>query len=414
MARWKSQGRYPGIFVDERDPTHWRLVVNLGQAAPGEPRRRAVKVIHGSLSDARGAHTELQGQRDKREIMPQAGKAPRTVDEWFAVWLETYKRRELERSTFARYENDFRLYISPHIGRAKLRRLKPQDFQNFSNALADAGLEPGTIFQVVALLRQALSQAITLGIMTRNPLTGAKLPKRPGRRKLRVPSDEELRALLDTMSTAGASAYPLTRMALATGIREGELIALEWPSVDLRNGTVWVCRSASRVPAGPEGRRFYEYVFKSTKTDESTGAVPIDAGTAAWLKEWKKTVRAAKMALRPNHWTDDDGDLVFPCLSTFAGWPAGRAWQQGTLRKAFGRYAAKVDLGYLRFHDLRHIYGAVLHRNGVPLLTISRLMRHKSIKTTADIYGHVGDVERREAVNTLSAVFAAGNQKESR
>jgi len=407
VARWKSQGKYPGIFVDENDPSHWRIVVNLGRAAKGEPRRRAVKVIHGTLGDARAAHTELQGQRDKREIMPQATKAPKTVDEWFGVWLEAYKRRDLERSTFARYQSYHRLYISPYIGRAKLRRLTPQDFQDFNNALADAGLAPGTIFQVVALLRQALRQAITIGIMTRDPLTGAKMPKRPGRRKLRVPSDEQLRTLLDTMSEAKASAYPLTRMALASGMREGELIALEWSSVDLRRGTVHVCRSAARVPAGPEGARYYEHEFKTTKTEESTDDVPLDPVTLAWLKEHRKTVAAAKMMLRPKRWTDKDGDLVFPCLSTFAGSPAGRAWQGGTLRKAFGAYADRVGLGYLRFHDLRHVYGSVLLRNGAPLITVSRLMRHKNIKTTADVYGHVGDEQRREAVDTLADVWGA-------
>src|SRR5450756_34530 len=57
VARWKSQGKYPGIFVDENDPSHWRIVVNLGRAAKGEPRRRAVKVIHGTLGDARAACT---------------------------------------------------------------------------------------------------------------------------------------------------------------------------------------------------------------------------------------------------------------------------------------------------------------------------------------------------------------------
>jgi len=113
------------------------------------------------------------------------------------------------------------------------------------------------------------------------------------------------------------------------------------------------------------------------------------------------------MMLRPKRWTDKDGDLVFPCLSTFAGSPAGRAWQGGTLRKAFGAYADRVGLGYLRFHDLRHVYGSVLLRNGAPLITVSRLMRHKNIKTTADVYGHVGDEQRREAVDTLADVWGA-------
>ncbi len=408
MAQWKAEGRYPGIFRDENDATHWRLVVNLGRAGTGESRRRAVKVLHGTLTEARAAHTELQGQRDKLQIMPQAEKAPRTVDEWFTVWLEKYKRRDVERSTFARYENSLRIYISPRIGKAKLRRLRPEDIQDFTNSLRDAGLAPGSVFQVVALLRQALRKAVALGIIARDPLMGEKMPTRPGRRHLRVPSDEELRALLDTMVAADASAYPLTRMALATGLREGELIPLEWSSVDLKKGSVYVCRTVARVPAEGPRARYYELEFKEdTKTPDSTNTVPLDPLTLAWLKEHRKTVAEAKMLLRPKHWTDRDGDLVFPCLSTFAGSPAGRAWLAGSLRPAFHNYADKVGLGYLRFHDLRHIFGAVLHRNGVPLLTISRLMRHKNIRTTADTYGHVGAEELGAAVDTLASLWGA-------
>ena len=407
MAEWVAHGRYPGIFQDANDAKHWRVVVNLGRAGPGEPRRRAVRVLRGTLADARETRTALQGQRDRRQLRPQKTKAPKTVGEWMLYWLETYKRPKVTRATFARYENEIRLYILPQaIARKHLRRLTPDDVQEFYNALQESGLAPGTIFQVVARLRQGLNRAVASGVMGANPRTDTEAPTRPGRRKLRVPSDDELGALLELMRESDAAAYAITRMALATGMREGELIALEWSSVDLTAGAVWVCRSASRVPAGPEGRRYYEYEFKQTKTDASTDAIPLDADTVAWLREWRKTVRATKLQLRPHRWTDADGDLVFPCLTTFAGSPAGRAWQQGSLRKAFYRYAERVGLGNLRFHDLRHIYGGVLHRNRVPLLTISRLMRHRSIKTTADHYGHTSDEERREAVNTLSPVFA--------
>jgi integrase len=409
MAQWKAQGRYPGVFRDEDDPSHWRVVVNLGRAGKGEPRRRAVKVLHGTLTDARAARTALQSQRDRRELRPQKTKAPKTVGEWLSYWLETYKRRDLTAASFERYENYANLYVlTQDISGVNLRRVTPEDVQEFYNALSDLGISPGTIFQAVALLRQAFRRAVAVGLIPRSPMTDTDAPKRPGRRHLRVPSDEELRALLDLMRDADASVYPLTRAALATGMREGELIALEWPSVDLKSGSVHVCRSASRVPAGPEAARYHAYEFKGPKNEASIRDVPLDPATQAWLREWRKRVTENKLALRPRRWTDADGDLAFPALTVFAGSLAGRAWQQGTLRKAFGRYTNKVGLGYLRFHDLRHVYGAVLHRNGVPLLTISRLMGHSSIKTTADLYGHVDETEKRQAVDVMGGVLGEG------
>ena len=80
MARWTAQGKYPGMFQDTSDPKHRRVVVNLGRAAKSEPRRRAVKVLHGSLADACTACTALPDQSDKQEIRQQASKAPNMID----------------------------------------------------------------------------------------------------------------------------------------------------------------------------------------------------------------------------------------------------------------------------------------------------------------------------------------------
>jgi integrase len=176
-------------------------------------------------------------------------------------------------------------------------------------------------------------------------------------------------------------------------MREAELIALEWSSVDLKAGSVHVCRSASRVPAGPEGHRYLENEFKTTKTGEARG-VPLDPQTLAWLKEHRKAVAAAKLALRPSRWTDKDGDLVFPALSVFAGTGAGRAWRADTLRRVFHRYAAKVGLGYLRFHDLRHTYASLLVAQGVDIAYVSRQLGHANITTTLNTYTHLFDHAR--------------------
>jgi integrase len=409
MTTWKAQGKHPGIYQDASDKKHWRVVVNMGRVAKGAARERKTPTLHGNLSDALAVRAKLLGDKHEGRLRPQGGKAPKTVGEWVPLWLATYKQRKVEASTYERYQNQWKLYVKPFdIAGCHLPRVTADDVQKWYNDLQDTGLAPGTQFQAVAMLRQAMKRAVASGLITRNPMDDTEAPTRPGRRQFRVPSDDELTKLLDMMREADAAVYPLVRMALATGMREGELIALEWSNVDLDAGMVHVCRSAARVPAGPEGRRYYEYEFKSTKTGDERD-VPLDAPTVAWLKDWRKTVAETKMLLRPRRWTETDGDLVFPALSCFAGSPAGRAWQNGTIRKAFGRYTSKVGLGYLRFHDLRHIFGARLHRNGAQLLTISRLMGHRSIATTANCYGHVGEAQQREAVEAVSGLWGASS-----
>jgi len=403
MVKWQAQGHYPGVYRDADDARHWRVVVNLGVA--GGQRQRAVKVLHGRLADAREARAKLEHGRNTRQIRPQKQSAPRTVGAWMGHWLETYKRRRVERSTFARYQTYARLYIVPELGAKRLRDLSMDDMQAFYNALQDRGLHANTVQQAAALLRQALKTARVVGLLTHDPMAGAQGPIRPRRPKLEVPSEEQIRALLRDMAGADAAAYPITRFALASGLREGELIALEWPQLDLDKAVVHVRRSATRVPAEGEGGSYYVLEFKAPKTEQSVRDVPLDAATITWLRGYRHQILELKMQLRPQRWTDADGDLVFPCTSCFAGGLAGRAWQAGSLRKAFGRYAEKVGLGYMRFHDLRHTYASHLLKKGVPLKVVSEMLGHTRIMTTADVYGHVMDEQRRDAAEVLANLW---------
>ncbi len=143
------------------------------------------------------------------------------VGEWVDHWLETYKRRNVERSTFARYQDFANLYIKPTIGTVALRRLTGDDIQSFYNTLADKGLHASTISKAASLLGQSLKRAVTVGILPRNPMDDAEAPRRPRRPTFDVPTKEQLRALLATMRQVEASAYPITRFALGSGLREG-------------------------------------------------------------------------------------------------------------------------------------------------------------------------------------------------
>ncbi len=405
VTEWIPEKRHVGIYRDADQGDHWRVVVSLGRAGTDEPRRRTVRVLHGGIKEAIAVRDELRELVRTKKIRPQAQRAPDTVGKWMDHWLETYKRRNMARSGYRRYQNDVRLYIKPILGKVTLKRLSVDDVQDFYNALSDRGLAPGTINQTAAVLKQALKRAVIVGVIPRNPMDGAEAPKQGRRRELVVPDREKVRELLRVMEDADSTAYPIVRMALASGLREGELIALEWSALDLKAGTLRVRRSMMRVPPETEGGPAYEFAFKEPKTPKSRRTVPIDPETVAWLREHRKRVRALKMQLRPRRWTDRDGDLVFACPQPFAGYPAGRAWEPNTLRKAFKRYAAKVGLGYLRFHDLRHTYASDLLRQGAPLKVVSEILGHEKIATTADTYGHVSEDEKRNAVATLADLW---------
>ncbi len=309
-----------------------------------------------------------------------------TVGDYLDRWLKGSVRGSVKQSTFDRYESVVRLHIKPAIGRLKLKKLSPAHLQSFYQDRLDTGLAPASVNKLHVVLHKALSQATKWNMVPRNVAALAEAP-RPAPDEMKTLSAEESRRLLE--AARGDKLEALYILALTTGMRQGELLALKWQDVDLENTTLSVRRTLTK-----DGGRL---LLGEPKTKKSRRTVRLTEAAGRALSE--HLTRQVAQIERTGDLYKDEG-LVF-------------ASEVGTLmnptnlrRRSFARLLKRADLPPIRFHDLRHTCATLLLQRDVHPKYVQELLGHANIAITLDTYSHVipgmGDHAAREMENVLS------------
>ena len=182
-------------------------------------------------------------------------------------------------------------------------------------------------------------------------------------------------------------------MALETGMRQGEILALQWSAGDLRQGDVQVLRSARYYPG--DG-----IVMGATKTHRSRRHVALAASTTDQLKSHKAAQNEHRLAWG-KAWTDND--LVFPG-------PLGEPYPARDVSRRFSTIVRKAHLEPLRFHDLRHTAASLMLRSGIGPKIVSDRLGHATVAFTLDTYAHVLPDQQKDAAEALSNLLRAHRQ----
>lgn len=319
----------------------------------------------------------------------QLGLAPTdnklTVERFLARWLQEVARPGLRPMTFDHYESMIRLHLLPELGRVRLARLTPADVQALLNRKSAAGLAPKTVAYIRGVLRTALGRAMKWGLVTRNVAALVDPPRRV-HHEMRTFSPEELGQLLSAIESDRLHA--LYVVAMATGLRQGELLGLQWPDVELDAARLTIRHSLQRVAGRPQ--------LVEPKTGGSRRTVALNAPALAALREHRALQARERLQAPPGKW--HDSEFVFTT-------PIGTPLDGPNLTKAFQRHLEAARLPRLRFHDLRHTCASLLIAEGVPLKVVAELLGHSTIKLTADTYGHVQEEAQRAAVARLDKVL---------
>jgi len=185
--------------------------------------------------------------------------------------------------------------------------------------------------------------------------------------------------------------YPLFAALLYTRARLGELLGAPWSDIDLDAGTLVVQQTLEKSETAPR--------FGTTKSKRSRRTIPLPPELVTILRHWKATQNEERLFLGTAY---RDYGLAFTI-------PGGGPINEDNLRnQPFARLVKLAGVRAVRIHDLRHCYANTLLADGVPLKTVSELLGHSSVSITADIYGHLTLETKREAVNRLGSIFAAG------
>jgi integrase len=351
--------------------------------------RRRRKTVYGQTErEVRDKLSALRAARDRGIDL----LAPSlTVGQWFDAWLADIKAFDGTRPrTLTLYKGLAERYIKPVVGDVCLGKLTPAHVQRLltetRTAQTSRGTAPSaaTLRHVYKLIRNALGDAYRMELVTRNVATQVKAPPLARERRPLL-GLAEARNLLKVIE--GERLEALYVLALTTGLRRGELVALRWDDINLGSRQLHVRRAMQRV----DGKlRIVE-----PKTSSSLRTVALPWLAVRHLQEHKKRQDAERRVLGDawqEHW------LVFP---SSIGTPieprnVNRRWDE--LRKRAG-------LDWLRLHDLRHGYATFLVAKRVPPRAIMEVLGHAEIGVTMNTYAHVLPELRQEAADAIDELF---------
>lgn len=234
------------------------------------------------------------------------------------------------------------------------------------------------------LLREALAGAVRWQLITRNPCDSVA-PPRPQRTEMRVLDEKGAKRLLD--AAAAEPLYPFFHVAIMTGARLGELLALRWQNIDFDTEMMFITQTVRRY--SDKG-----WVFSTPKTHRSRRPIALDGQTRVVLQEHRRHQLERRLLVGPAY---EEYDLVF---ATPTGLPLG----DSTVRTAFARILSAAGLARMRIHDLRHTTATLLLRAGVNPKVVSERLGHTTVSVTLDTYSHVLPDTQRDAAEALAAV----------
>jgi integrase len=326
--------------------------------------------------------------------MPARAESPSdesTVGEYLEQWLAHAKGR-VRATTYEGYESLVRLHAAPALGEIPLRSLHPLDVQRLYADLLGTPrvggrvLSSSTVRNLHRVLVVAFRCAVRWGIMQSNPVTAAQGP-RPRRPELAV-IDRSLAARI--LQTARGTAVELPcAVALATGMRRGEILALRWRDMDQGYATAQVTRTL-QVSRG-------SLSFEPPTTPRSRRAVILPAFLRPYLARQRED-QAGRRNAAPGHW--NDLDLV---VDSGDGSPVN----PDTLSSGWVRFLRANGLPPVRFHDLRHAHATFMLLKGIHPKVVSERLGHSSVGITLDTYSHVLPSMQTEAARAIDELFGA-------
>lgn len=325
-----------------------------------------------------------------------------TVAQYLAYWLEHTVKDTVRPRTYGRYEEIVRLHIVPVFGKVKLQALTPQHVQTLKSQKLKQGLSATTVSAIQDMLHKALDDAMKMGLVARN-VCEVVSPPRKQHKEIHPLTAEQSRRLLD--AAKGHPQEALFVLALATGMRRGELLGLKWQDIDFTGNVLYVRRALSRLPTQMGRERGDLYIEAEPKTRSSRRSIALPQFAVEALKQHR--IRQEEMRRAAGDaWEDHDYVFCNP-LGTHLDPGYGVLTQLKLLLK-------KAGLPDVRFHDLRHSAATLLLSKGVHPKVVQEILGHSEISMTMDIYSHVLPTMQREAMDKLNQAFLIDAEKDGK
>lgn len=338
--------------------------------------------------------SDVERQLARLRVGHERGQRPEpvrlTVGDFLQRWLTEVAQQRVRPSTWRRYEQIVRVSITPALGRKRLSALSPQDVQAFlSTVRGPRGnlLTARTIHHTRAVLRDALNTAMRWGLVSRNVAQLVELPS-VKRERVKPLSPSDARTFLSAIAESRWDA--LYSIAIAMGLRLGEILALRWEDVDLERGVLSVNHTLGWYKGSG-------YLLGDPKTEESRRTLPMPATVTAVLRAHRARQNEERLAAGVR-W--QDLDFVFTAQRG-----PGVPVRPSVITHDLQRTLTRLGLHRQRFHDLRHTCASLLIAQGLTLADVKETLGHSRINLTADTYSHLYSERRQEIADRMDAIL---------
>jgi integrase len=366
MTRKRQRGNGEGT-VYPRKNKDGKVTSYLGSYFAPDGKRRYVS-----------AKTKTACRERLRRVMSDADQgfvfdaSKQTVGGYMVRWLDDFAKADVAPRTYHNYKLQIREHIIPAFGTMKLSKLDTPNIQALYSAKLRDGLKPSSVRYIHAVLHRALSKAVELRLIARNPAASADPPK--VRHDEITPLDnDQTREFLD--AARGQKHEALYVLSLTCGLRMGESLGLRWSDIDFDKGTLRVNRQLQRMRR--DGDRPGRLVFSEPK-NASRRTIDLPQRALEALRSHRKHQLEEMLRAR----SYEDSDLVF---ATRKGTPLDA---QNIVNRYFKPLLKRTGLAPIRWHDLRHTCATLLLGRGVHPKLVQHLLGHASITMTLDRYSH--------------------------
>jgi integrase len=367
------------IKYDGKRGVTWTFVIDVGRDARG---KRIQKWRRGFKSK-KAAEAAMRLELHQRHSGTYIEKNAETVGELLDRWLTTVIRHKIKPTTLEDYTLTITKHLKPALGHIPVQALTAATVQKFYSDRLDAGIGARTVQLCHQRLQQALALAEREGIVSRNVCRSTEPPKaapRPGTSW----TAEEARRFLS--AAEDDNYWPLWSLALATGLRRGELLGLRWQDLDFDRRLLTVRQSVVLLDGSP--------IIQGLKTDASRRAVKLSSDVVAALRTHR--LAYAERRLASSQWADKD--LVF-CTRD------GKPLNPNNVYRNYQAIIEGAGVPRINLHGARHTHTTLALASGAPLKAVSERLGHAKSSITLDTYSHVLPDMQDQVVEAIDAAL---------
>ena len=306
-------------------------------------------------------------------------------EKWLGEWLENYIRPSVKNKTYTRYQGIIYQHIIPKLGNIEIEEIMPFELQHFVTELLNNGniktgkeLSVNSVNAIITVVQGSLKGAYMLGYTKEYVADKIKRPK-AREKKIECFSIEEQRRIEGYILNSKSSKLYGVIICLYTGLRIGELLALEWSDIDFKKEELHICKTCYD---GEDKQGKFTRLIDEPKTVSSNRTFPIPKQLVAILKKMRKDSKSTYVISN-----GEKGIFV-------------RSYQ-----RSFELLLKKLDIEHKGFHSLRHTFATRALECGMDVKTLSEILGHKNPTITLNRYAHSLMEHKKSMMNKLGRLL---------